>query len=240
MQTITVQTSQNIDIEYELAGVGDRMIAYLLDLLIYIAYYIIVFLMLQNTGQSGGYYYQLAATIPILVYQLLCEIFMNGQSIGKRIKSIRVISLDGNQPHIGQYLLRWLFRIVDTMMSTGLVAILTIALSANGQRLGDMLAGTTVVRTNRKTKIDDTLFMETDDDYVVKYPEAVNLTDQDISLLKEVLNRKVTHSYESANLTNIATIKVKNMLNIQTNDDAHQFLEDIIRDYNFLTSKETS
>ncbi len=240
MQTITVQTSQNIEIEYELAGVGDRIIAYLIDLLIYIGYYIVVFLIMQNAGRSGGYYYQLMAIFPIMLYQLLCEVFMNGQSIGKRIKNIRVISLDGNQPHIGQYLLRWIFRIVDTMMTTGLVAILTIALSAKGQRLGDMLAGTTVVRTNRKTKIDDTLFMETEDNYLVKYPESVNLSDHDISLLKEVLNREVKHSYESMNLTNMAAIKVKNMLNIQTNVDSRSFLQDIIRDYNFLTSKESA
>ena len=238
MQTITVQTSQNIEIEYDLAGVGDRMVAYLIDFLIYVAYYIIIFLVMQNANRSGGYYYQLAAFIPILFYQLLCEVFMNGQSIGKRVKNIRVISLDGNQPHIGQYLIRWIFRILDSMMSTGLVAILTIALSAKGQRVGDMLAGTTVVRTNRKTHIDDTLFMETDEDYIVKYPESVNLSDQDITLLKEVLNRQAKLNFESSNLTLKAALKVKNMLAIHSNDDPHAFLEDIIRDYNFLTSKE--
>ena len=240
MQTITVQTSQNIEIEYDLAGVGDRIVAYLIDFLIYIAYYIIIFYLMQYAGKSGGYYYLLVAIIPILLYQLLCEVFMNGQSIGKRVKNIRVISLDGNQPHIGQYLIRWLFRIIDTMMSSGLVAILSIALSPKGQRIGDMLAGTTVVRTTRKTNIDDTLFMETEDNYVVKYPESINLSDQDISLLKEVLNREVKHSYESANLTMRAAIKVKSMLNIQSGDDPHELLEDIIRDYNFLTSKEVT
>jgi uncharacterized RDD family membrane protein YckC len=238
MQTITVQTSQNIDIEYDLAGVGDRIIAYLIDFLIYVAYYIMVFLIMQNTWRTGGYYYQLAAFLPILLYQLLCEVFMNGQSIGKKIKNIRVISLDGNQPHIGQYLIRWLFRIVDSMMTTGLVAILTIALSAKGQRLGDMLAGTTVVRTNRKTMIGDTLFLETGEDYVVKYPESINLTDKDISLLKEVMNRQVKPDYESVNLTLKAANKVKNMLNIRSDDDPQIFLEDIIRDYNYLTSRE--
>jgi hypothetical protein len=163
---------------------------------------------------------------------------MNGQSIGKKVKNIRVISLDGNQPHIGQYLIRWLFRIADTMMSSGLVAIMTIALSAKGQRVGDMLAGTTVVRTNRKTQIGDTLFMETEEDYVVRYPETVNLSDQDITLLKEVLNRESMHPQESSGLTMKAALKVKNMLNVHSNDEPRMFLEDIIRDYNFLTSKE--
>jgi uncharacterized RDD family membrane protein YckC len=238
MQTITVQTSQNIDIEYELAGVGDRMVAYLLDFLIYSAYFIVVILIMQNVGRSAGFFYQVIAIMPILFYQLICEVFMNGQSIGKKVKNIRVVSLDGNQPHIGQYIIRWLFRIVDTMMSTGLVAIMTIALTSKGQRIGDMLAGTTVVRTNRKTQIDDTLFMETEEDYQVKYPESVNLSDQDITLLKEVLNRESKSYNESSGLTMKAALKVKNMLNIHSNDDPRIFLEDIIRDYNFLTSKE--
>lgn len=238
MQSITVQTSQNIEIEYDLAGVGDRLVAYLIDFLIYAAYFIILLLIFQYVGKSDGFYYQLVATIPILLYQLLCEILLNGQSIGKRVKNIRVISLNGNQPHIGQYLIRWMFRIVDTMMSSGLVAILSIALSAKGQRLGDILAGTTVVRTSRKTYIDDTLFMETEEDYIVKYPESINLSDQDITLLKEVLNRQLKPTLENNGLAIKAAHKVKQMLHILSDDDPHHFIEDIIRDYNFLTSKE--
>jgi hypothetical protein len=95
-----------------------------------------------------------------------------------------------------------------------------------------------VVRTNRKTQIDDTLFMETEEDYQVKYAESVNLSDQDITLLKEVLNRESKFNNESSGLTMKAALKVKNMLNIHSIDDPRAFLEDIIRDYNFLTSKE--
>jgi hypothetical protein len=64
MQTITVQTSQNIEIEYDLAGVGDRIVAYLIDLLIYIAYYIIIFYLMSFAKGSGGYYYILIGIIP--------------------------------------------------------------------------------------------------------------------------------------------------------------------------------
>jgi uncharacterized RDD family membrane protein YckC len=238
MQTIRVQTSQNIEIEYELAGLGDRVVAYFIDFIIYVAYYISLFLLMQKSSGISGFWYQFSSFIPILLYQLLCEVFLNGQSIGKKMKNIRVISLDGNQPHIGQYLIRWIFRIVDTMMTSGLVAILTIALSEKAQRLGDILAGTTVVRTDRKTRIDDTLFIDTDELYTAKYPQVVNLTDQDISLLKEVLNRQTLPGNESITLTLKAASKVKQMLSITSDDDPGIFLQDIIKDYNFLTSKE--
>ena len=145
MQTITVQTSQNIEIEYELAGVGDRIVAYLVDVLIYGAYYFSIALLstqLKNMSAWWGY----AIFLPILLYQLLCEVLLNGQSIGKKVKNIRVISLDGNQPHIGQYLIRWLFRIIDTMMSSGLVAVLTVSLTDKSQRLGELGGGQSSAR----------------------------------------------------------------------------------------------
>lgn len=83
MQNITIQTTQNIDIEYELAGLGDRLVAYLIDVLIYSAYWIIMALFLQLAKYEDGLLFILMF-LPILLYQLLCEIFLNGQSIGKR------------------------------------------------------------------------------------------------------------------------------------------------------------
>jgi uncharacterized RDD family membrane protein YckC len=236
MQTITVQTSQNIEIEYELAGVGDRIVAYLVDVLIYGAYYFSIALLstqLKNMSAWWGY----AIFLPILLYQLLCEVLLNGQSIGKKVKNIRVISLDGNQPHIGQYLIRWLFRIIDTMMSSGLVAVLTVSLTDKSQRLGDILAGTTVVRTQRRTRIEDTVFVETQDNHQVKYPRAFELSDNDISLIKEVMNR-----FEKAPMENNAVLirtaeKVKSVLDIHDPIVPEYFLKDILKDYNYLTSR---
>ena len=236
MQTITVQTSQNIEIEYELAGVGDRIVAYLVDVLIYGAYYFSIALLstqLENMSAWWGY----AIFLPILLYQLLCEVLLNGQSMGKKVKNIRVISLDGNQPHIGQYLIRWLFRIIDTMMSSGLVAVLTVSLTDKSQRLGDILAGTTVVRTQRRTRIEDTVFVETQDNHQVKYPRAFELSDNDISLIKEVMNR-----FEKAPMENNAVLirtaeKVKSVLDIHDPIVPEYFLKDILKDYNYLTSR---
>jgi uncharacterized RDD family membrane protein YckC len=237
MQNITIQTTQNIDIEYELAGLGDRLVAYLIDVLIYSAYWIIMALFLQLAKYEDGLLFILMF-LPILLYQLLCEIFLNGQSIGKKAKGIRVISLDGNQPHIGQYLIRWAFRIVDTMISSGLVAVLTIALSEKTQRLGDMLAGTTVVRTQRRTMIHDTIFVETEVHHVVKYPRVIELSDRDISLIKEVLNRFDKLPHESNALLLKTSTKVQELIGIQEIIDAEYFLRDVIKDYNYLSSKD--
>lgn len=236
MQTITIQTSQNIDIEYELAGVGDRIVAYLVDVLIYAAYLIVVGLMTDFFNARYDFL-MFFLYLPILLYQLLCEVFLNGQSIGKRVKGIKVISLNGNQPDIGQYLLRWLFRIIDTMFTSGLCAVLVIALTEKGQRLGDVFAGTTVVRTRRSTRLQDTIFVLTEDDHQVRYPRVIELSDRDISLVREVLNRFSKLPDENNFLLIKTAQKVQQLIGVQENVDAEYFLKDVIADYNHLTSK---
>jgi uncharacterized RDD family membrane protein YckC len=122
MQTIKITTSQNIDIDYQVAGLGDRIVARLIDYAIFIGIYfvcIIVFTIFigindyNSNGTNIGILIVIGVWLVMCVfYDLLCEIFMNGQSLGKRSMKIKVISLDGARPNVGQYLLRWIFRIM--------------------------------------------------------------------------------------------------------------------------------
>ena len=175
--------------------------------------------------------------LPIFFYQLLCEIFLNGQSLGKKAKQIKVISLNGNQPNIGQYLIRWIFRIIDDMIGSGVIAILTISLSDKAQRVGDILAGTTVVRTNPNTAFQDTLFSETQVDYIPQFSMAYLLNDSDISLLKEVINRYIKDPYNSNAILQKAYEKTRTVLGVTENYEAVSFLETVIKDYNHITGK---
>jgi uncharacterized RDD family membrane protein YckC len=239
MQSIKIRTSQNIELEYPLAGVGDRLVAYLIDLLIYIAYGVSMVLLSEAVGGFGNNsWVYLILVLPVLFYQLCCEVFLNGQSLGKKAKQIRVISLDGNQPTLGQYLVRWLFRIVDNMIGNGVVAIVTIALSQKSQRVGDMLAGTTVVRTRPQSGFHETLYAETSPDYVPTYARAGQLSDQDIALLREVLNRHSMDQGTNAVVLQKAADKVRGLLAIRDDRDARDLLETVIRDYNYLTGRD--
>jgi uncharacterized RDD family membrane protein YckC len=239
MQSIKIRTSQNIELEYPLAGVGDRLVAYLIDLLIYIAYGVTMALLSDAVGGFGSSsWVYLILVLPVLFYQLCCEVFLNGQSLGKKAKQIRVISLDGNQPTLGQYLVRWLFRIVDNMIGNGVVAIVTIALSQKSQRVGDMLAGTTVVRTRPQSGFHETLYAETSADYVPAYARAGQLSDQDIALLREVLNRHTIDEGANAVILQKAADKVRGLIGARDDRDARDFLETVIRDYNYLTGRD--
>ena len=86
--------------------------------------------------------------LPVVFYDLISEILLDGQSVGKKVMGIKVVSLNGAQPSLGQYLLRWVFRIVDFSFSGSLVAVIMVAVTEKKQRLGDMLAGTTWLKQN--------------------------------------------------------------------------------------------
>lgn len=238
MQTIKIQTTQNIELEYELAGIGDRLVAYIVDLLIYVAYGIVVLLIIDAMGGfTGGIWLSFIIVLPIFFYQLLCEVFLNGQSVGKKIKHIRVISLDGNQPNLGQYIIRWLMRIVDTMFGSGVVAVVTIAVSPKAQRVGDMLAGTTVVRIRPSTHFRETIFTDTAETYSPQFPNATRLSESDISLLKEVVNRYQRDAGSNYSVLEKAYEKTRAVLQVHDEFEKLPFLETVIKDFNYLTGR---
>jgi len=242
MNTIKITTSQNIDLEYELGSLGDRVLGRILDGLV-LGAYCLVFAAIIGFGNIGDFIganiwlIVVVIFLPIFFYDLLCEMFLNGQSFGKKIMSIKVISLNGGQPTYSQYLTRWIFRLVDFSLSGSLVAFITVAVSEKKQRLGDIIAGTTLVKTKARTHIDDTLYVQTAPvDYKVTYPEVINLSDGDIQIVKEVLNN-VRRSGNTM-LAAEAQQKIENVLKIKNlHYDSMSFLQVILADYNHLASQ---
>jgi uncharacterized RDD family membrane protein YckC len=239
MSRIRIQTTQNIELEYELAGVGDRLVAYLLDLLIYGAWLLLMLLLQSETtllDGLGGWLVALYA-LPVLTYQLLCEVLLNGQSLGKKVRRIRVVSLDGRQPTLGQYAVRWVFRIVDDMIGSGVVAIVCIATTSKAQRVGDLLAGTTVVRARPSAAFHETIHAQTDEGYVPVHGNATLLSDADVSLLREVLNLAAEQPGRHDAIVGKACAKTCEVLGVAPPADALGFLETVVRDYNHLTGR---
>ncbi len=149
---------------------------------------------------------------------------------------IRVISIDGSSPTVGQYLLRWMFRIVDITFTSGVAAIIAIALSENKQRIGDIVAGTTLIKTVPRTDIQHVAFVPPEEAYEPAFPDVTLLQDRDIVLIHEVINN-VRRSGNYVLLYDTAT-RVKEHLslrNVQMDDLS--FLESIIKDYNYLAAR---
>lgn len=243
MQTIRVTTTQNIDIDYEVAGLGDRIVAYIIDVGLFVA---VLFATIIGVGVSGhmrntndiwmGFALIVYAVLYVF-YDLICEIAMNGQSVGKRIMKIKVISLDGGRPRFGQYLMRWLFRIVDLSLTSGIGAVICIAVSDKAQRIGDMVAGTTLIRTSPRTKMNNIAFKPEADSYQPVFAAAANLNDKDMELINEVINNYIK-SRNSVLVYNMAQ-RIKDLLGVTPPPEMNDmlFLQTIIKDYTHLVAQ---
>lgn len=239
MDGIKITTSQNVDLEYEPAGLGYRLLASLLDIVFMSVYFCIVVLLLGITGSmkrdlfSGESYFLstllIIASLPILLYHFLSETFMNGQSLGKRIMGIRVVKLDGSQPGIGSYILRSVFRIIDIHIMNGLVAIISIPVSEKSQRLGDMAAGTTVIKKDSRTTLRETILYRTIPDYSIVFHQVSLLSDKDVAIIKEILEHGMRNQ-KPENLKLLADkVKAKMGVNVPWKDE--DFLNTVLLDY---------
>ncbi|HRW99107.1 MAG TPA: RDD family protein, partial [Cyclobacteriaceae bacterium] len=167
MHSINVRTTQNVFIQYPVASVGDRIVAFLLDRLILIAYTVFVFALFINVEMQVTWVWYASLGIPWIFYHLFFEIVMNGQSPGKRVMKVKVVRLDGTPPTIGNYLMRWIFSFIDYYFLSGVIAMLVIAMGGKGQRLGDLVAGTSVVKLVEQREISSNdIFVKADENYV--------------------------------------------------------------------------
>lgn len=120
MSNLHINTTQNINLFFTTATIGERMLAYLVDLVIQIAYFIIVaFILLDNIFNNPDYSTSIALlliALPIMFYSLVCESTMEGQTFGKKLLKIKVVKIDGYQAGFFDYFVRWIFAIVDIQM----------------------------------------------------------------------------------------------------------------------------
>lgn len=199
METIKINTSQNVALSYNAAGVGPRILAGLLDTVFIFAYScIIIFIFsaaIRRETYSDDYeshetYNQILIGLLILfmlpagLYHLLCETFLNGQSFGKKIVKIKVVKINGTQPNLGSYLIRSIFRLIDRP----LIALVTVAVSNKSQRFGDMVAGTTVILLNRPVSLKETILHQQKPDYKIVYQQVALMSDAEANTIREVLD----------------------------------------------------
>src|SRR5690606_11777171 len=148
-----INTTQNVTINFTAATIGQRILAFGTDFLIQVAYTIVIMLIVYYTGLGNVIKnldswsqraLQVLFFIPITFYSLFFESFLEGQSLGKRLLKIKVVKIDGYQASFGDYLIRWLFRLIDIVIGFGMIGFISIVTNRNSQRLGDMAAGTAI------------------------------------------------------------------------------------------------
>lgn len=236
METISVHTTQNIDIEYEMGGLGERILALVIDYGIFIGLAIIGGIIAVNAPKPVILGYFITLGVMYVFYDLFFETFFNGQSLGKKVMKIRVISLNGTRPRFSQYLLRWLFRMIDFTFTGGICALVTAVMTENGQRVGDIVAGTVVIKTSPRTKMNNIIFKATDDAYQPVFTQVSQLTDKDIQLIHEVIDSYFKTGNNLLVYTMADRMREHLAINLPPNMNSMQFLQTLMKDYSHVTA----
>lgn len=233
MEHIQIQTTQNVPIEYEIGNIGDRLIAALIDWGVLIGYILLLSIINQYLDMPQSLLMVLL-TLPIFLYDLVSEVVLNGQSIGKKLRHLKVVRLDGSHPTLRNYLLRWVLRPIDIGITLGAAAMAAILFGGRGQRLGDLAAGTTVVKLQQRITLEDTVLSEVDEQYTPRYPRVSRLDDPDIEVVKEVLRRlpQLQNPVLKKKLLRKTQDALETKMGMEPATPSVEFLETVVSDYN--------
>ncbi|HET6996628.1 MAG TPA: RDD family protein [Chitinophagaceae bacterium] len=272
MSVIKIPTSFNIDVEFEVPEFYRRLLSLLIDMVLEFLYLLLAIWIMNRVVrnsdlQSDDTPYNLEAVwlmllLPILLYHIILELTMNGQSIGKKLMGIKVVHENGGRASIGQFLIRWLLRVSDVwivvlilILASGvgfwndaeatfiilaalaflITDIVLVVSSKKGQRIGDVLAHTILIRTNTRANIEETVFQEVADTYTPVFPQIMQLSDKDINAIKSIL--ETAKRKGDFNMAATASEKIKAHLKIDSSMSPFDFLEVLLKDYNYLSVK---
>ncbi|MDR1380323.1 MAG: RDD family protein [Tannerella sp.] len=232
-------TSQYVRIDQIPAGIGERIFARILDYLVIIVYvlglaYVIDALRLDYNGSNSGLPVYFALFMPAIFYSLFWELLNRGRSPGKMAFGMRVVMRDGTTPTVGAYFMRWLLLMIDTW---GWIGIIVILLNKNNQRLGDLAAGTMVIKERDYHHIHVSLdeFDCLSRNYRPVFPQAENLSLEQVRTIHETLTRR-----DERRPQRIAALsaRAREFLKIMPAVDDETFLVTLTRDYQYYALEE--
>jgi len=255
MAQVKLDTGYNIEVEFVLAPFYKRLVAWFIDVL---ACWLYVYAMSSLLSIGSAFIFTnvwdiagLLVSIPVLLYHVVLEVLTNGRSLGKLVMNIQVITAEGGQPTLGQFLIRWVARLVDfpywiplavayntlpwwTMPLT-FAGFICIMVTPKNQRIGDVVAGTMLIDLKNSTSWEDTVFTELETGYLPKYPQVMQLSDRDLNTLKSIISSIKKRSDQK--LAGKISDRIRAKLNIQTDEEPYPFLVTLLKDYNYFTGQ---
>lgn len=256
MALVKMDTGFNIEVDFAISPFHKRLFAWIIDLMV--CWFIVkvgamlfdinsFFIWVLPPWTIRG----AMLTLLVMFYHLVMEIAFNGKSLGKMAMNVKVVTVEGGQPSLGQYLLRWSFRLLDfplvilfmiiqgeippwafPLIFIGLVCVIATKMS---QRIGDLAAGTIVIDLKNRTSWQDTVFTEVESTYQPLYPKVMQLSDRDINTLKTIIeNVKKRNDYD---LSLRIADRIKSKLKMESDQDSLDFLETLLKDYNYYSTR---
>lgn len=266
MPKANLETTQNVYLKLEIASIGERVVAAFIDRAVLFLYIWIASLFIDLTGwgnvledEKTGYYVSMFFfSLPVFLIAFLWDVISNGQSVGKKLMKMRVIKTDGSTPSIGDFLLRWMLRIIDLYLiaimvalsasddsvggiliifTTPVVGIVLMAMTGHNQRFGDLASNTIVVKKEKRVTLEDTVLPLLRKKYKPRFLNVLELNDRDVRIIKEVIDR--SEPGENTGLVEKLSHKAKEILSITTDMPPRKFLYTLMKDYNYLAMEES-
>lgn len=246
-KTIDITTTQNVTIEYELALLRERIIGWLLDVLIVMIAWFILFQIFRAIGGDEIFenmgWMMLIVLLPFLLfffYNILFEILNVGQSPGKMAMGTKVVRLDGKDPEWSDVLLRAVMHLVDSIFSFGVIGAMLIKTTPRSQRLGDMAANTTVIKIQGSRfnfRLQDILNIASIENYQPVFPQVRRLSEKDMIFIKTAITRYQRYPNQAhEEVIEDIVSHLMPLLDIDTRPlNRLEFLKTLLRDYIVLT-----
>lgn len=240
MKIIEIKTTQNVVLQYELADLRDRILAFIIDFAC----------LMVSLGMLSSFISQVFTGIALEImmillvcffvfYSLAFEVFNQGQSPGKMAMRIRVIKVTSGHATFADYAARWVFRLADIYFSLGGIASLLIASSSKSQRIGDIVANTTVIKLTPRMNLnlEDILNIHSASTYKPEFTQAKQLPEEDVLVIKSTLDRYRKYNNDAhLEALNFLAQKIANILQLERQHlDNQRFLETVLKDYVMLT-----
>ncbi len=244
MPEISINTTQNVNINFSVASIGARMGAHLTDGAVKFCYHMLLqWTLLSDISINNvitDNWSMMAIIIllymPVIFYSLIQESLMEGQTIGKKLLGIKVVKIDGYQASFFDYLIRWVLRLIDISGTAYLAGITTMAVSKNHQRLGDIAAGTAVISLKNNINISHTILEQLSEDYQPVFAEVIRFSDNDIRIIKETYQNAIKNNDLKTVKRLIEKMETVSGIKQGALSDS-RFITTIIKDYNYYTGK---
>jgi len=246
MSNLYITTTQNVKLFFTPASVGERILAYGADLLIKIAYTVVAYILVSQIFNLKDLPVNnnvlLIAIVgllalPLIFYTLATETLMEGQTPGKKLMKIKVVKIDGYQAGFFDFLIRWIFIMVDINMGFA-PGLITMIITKHTQRLGDLAAGTAVITEKSKYNISHTILMDVDEKYIPFFAQNQILlfSDNDMRIIKE--NAEIAFHQNNMELLTHLVRKIESVMNIRNPfKSERELLETLQKDYNYYTGR---
>jgi len=241
-QKLTIDTPEQITLEYEIAGPGSRFMALFVDLMIQTVAGIVLMIAVLIAGVTLSSLFVAGTwTIALLVvfifllqwgYFAAFEIFWKGQTPGKRQTGIRVINETGREASVYEAIARNLLRAVDSLPGVYAVGAIVMFISPQHKRIGDYVAGTIVIH-DRKPE-DDAIFFNTTSQEVEDGIDYSSLKPSDLQVIETFLQRRLDLEQEVRLRTSTRLaqhFRQKCGISMELHPDNENLLEILVRGY---------